>query len=362
MSSSSVHDPCSDTSPVDALKKLTFSEEMLTDRKEDKGESTSDNDPDMTLSTRPVQAISTLPEPKCYWELLPFELREFIFSELHCSPDDYSASSHWTSPFTWQGSTSPFMKALRTLPKSYDHALQWFGREATLSLTGNPWYPTGYRLSALDISEAELNVVQQIDIDATFIVNCTQDLFEEDGKTVVRFEKPTWFTRQFLDLPSVRNVSIALDLDNIDQGYMAVFLTEWPLWLQGFTALAKVTVKIPLWVMDDRGRKMVNGIIGGINRKTGVRGQFVEVEKDKSLRHVHEDAEVWEWEAVDGKFMDWTQELGREYKYRQCRDSRRDFQFFDDITHTELGFEDGSFFLENWHYCWPPYEGRCDEQ
>jgi hypothetical protein len=91
---------------------------------------------------------------------------------------------------------------------------------------------------------------------------------------------------------------------------MCVFVTEFPFWLEGFKGLSKLTVEIPVvrWIIEtNRHSGVVHSMMNRIRKKVGIQGQFVEMVGEKWF----EDAEVWVWEATNGRLMDWSQDLGR---------------------------------------------------
>lgn len=123
------------------------------------------------------------------------------------------------------------------------------------------------------------------------------------------------------------------------------FITEFPFWLQAFDKLESVTVAI-LFIEDifdeDLQLKLLEALMHRIYKKTGVKGQFIRQELTRQnlgwMKHWHtfedendiqplEDldwqvryprlvrgnVDIWTWKAADGKFMDWSQDLGWEW-------------------------------------------------
>lgn len=102
-------------------------------------------------------------QPKCYWDIIPFEIREQIFTDYFESDRHWS----WEEPrFDGIGKVPAIVEGLRRLPVAYSHALQWFARTATILLSGSPW-GTSLFLSDLDFNETELAAVQRVCIDLT---------------------------------------------------------------------------------------------------------------------------------------------------------------------------------------------------
>jgi hypothetical protein len=93
------------------------------------------------------------------WEKLPFETRDHIFKEV----DKFSDRGfHY---FWWNGVMVPLIIALRSLPISYQHALQWFAKERFYF---SPKYPSPER-PMLDLAKAELAVINAASVDLRYV-------------------------------------------------------------------------------------------------------------------------------------------------------------------------------------------------
>ncbi|KAH7390269.1 hypothetical protein BKA64DRAFT_119296 [Cadophora sp. MPI-SDFR-AT-0126] len=127
------------------------------------------------------------------------------------------------------------------------------------------------------------------------------------------FQKPKFMTTPLRSATNLREVYLEFDLDNsVNQCYMSPFITQWPLWLEGCTALSVVTVEIPIasWMVTSESRKRnLDGLVKRIAQKVGVQGQFIEQIGER----FHEYREVWKWEAPAGTVMNWAQDIGREW-------------------------------------------------
>jgi len=87
------------------------------------------------------------------WEILPFDMREAIFAEIH-------ESTPAEPYFTWRGSMPALIIALRPLKLSYGHVMRWFERaNPCLVVTRH----TGYDIS--DMNQRELNLIKEMSID-----------------------------------------------------------------------------------------------------------------------------------------------------------------------------------------------------
>jgi len=107
---------------------------------------------------------------------------------------------------------------------------------------------------------------------------------------------------------------VNLDI-GVDKGDMVRFITEFPFWLEGCTALTRLTVEIPVasWIFhsnnggDLRRTAIVKGMMRRFNEKIGVQGEYVET-VDGTWS---ETADIWKWEAGHRQTMNWAQDFGR---------------------------------------------------
>ena len=165
-----------------------------------------------------------------------------------------------------------------------------------------------------------------------------------------KFIRPTWFTSSFVHATNICEVTLRLDLHNLMYFNDKMgFILEFPFWLQGFKALKKVKVEIPIcFESKPRHYKIMHMMTERLSAKLGVKGVMVDqLGPQYNLR-----AEVWVWEVAEGeKLMDWTQELGRAWR-RLSREPREHWAgFFPWNLHAykgELGMENGGFVIENW--------------
>jgi hypothetical protein len=93
------------------------------------------------------------------WELCPYELRDQIFDALD--------KCHWQPYFGWDsdGCPPPFLVAVRSLPLSYEHALQRFA-QCSSQIHMHLW--TSHDLT--DMVQAELNVIEKVDLELRSVV------------------------------------------------------------------------------------------------------------------------------------------------------------------------------------------------
>lgn len=133
-------------------------------RNENDDKKTPESQHQMTLPTS-KDIKSEVKTSKCYWEVLPFELREQIFSEF-----EENKWGRW-----WNNGPTAIVKALRTLPISYSHILQWFARHAVANLTDDPWQLTGLYFKDMDVNEVELKSIQYISIDPRYNIHYSHD-------------------------------------------------------------------------------------------------------------------------------------------------------------------------------------------
>ena len=133
---------------------------------------------------------------------------------------------------------------------------------------------------------------------------------------------------------------------------MWLFIAEFPFWLEGFTALSKLTVEIPttrlpVKIVEYNGN--VRTIMKRIKKKVGVRGRIVQVSLDESRSWSSNGygligKQLWVFEAQNGALMDWSKgdgkvrpnPVGRWFK------GYWDEVFFEDHSF-RLGMENGQF-------------------
>jgi len=132
-------------------------------------------------------------------------------------------------------------------------------------------------------------------------------------------KKPNIFTDFLQSATNLREVHLRIDLDNsVNQFHVAPFITQWPLWLEGCTALSAVMVDIPIasWMVRSQIRdRNLDVLVRRIAQKVGVNGQYVKQIGDR----FHEERERWVWEAPAGKVVNGAQIIGREWHHVRSR-------------------------------------------
>ncbi|KAE8454585.1 hypothetical protein EG329_000208 [Mollisiaceae sp. DMI_Dod_QoI] len=262
------------------------------------------------------------------WEDLPFEIRDQIFSEVNkCLGYPY---------FHWDTSMPQLVVALRTLPKSYEHVLQWFAKQNSRVFLC-PRYPSP-SYTILDMSKVELSVIKTMAIDLSKLVGNAS--YRPD-------EKPTFFTKHFLDMTNLHSIELFFDLRNeVHVSDQEDFITQFPFWLQGCKRLSEVRVEIPTYGLNNPWRRnLIEGIVKRIFRKTSVLGQLVEMVR-YGFNYESGEAELWSWKSAPGRYMDWTQELGWKCKHRCSVVELPPWNFYEESCGLE--FRDGMFIVEWW--------------
>lgn len=138
---------------------------------------------------------------------------------------------------------------------------------------------------------------------------------EDDSKVFEHeFQKPEWFTGQFLRAMNIRRVRLYLDYDNNPVAHRDIcrWLTQFPFWLEGFKRLSKLIVDVPISFEVDgpRLQRIRDALMARVLRKVGVQGKCVRISPRR-----RESVEIWSWEAADGQLMDWSQSLGTIWKH-----------------------------------------------
>jgi hypothetical protein len=122
------------------------------------------------------------------------------------------------------------------------------------------------------------------------------------------------------------------------------FIMETPYWLEGCKGLSKLTLHIPVtpWAIDWQiHAKLVHGIFKRLMEKIGVLGKLVE--KGDNI------SDVWVWEALPGRLMNFAQDLKRQWRYprKGLSLTLRRWDLFDD-NGEYLKERDCRFVLEDW--------------
>lgn len=172
------------------------------------------------------------------------------------------------------------------------------------------------------------------------------------------FLKPTIFTQEFKLLPDLREVHLNLYHQLVGPTeHTCAFVTEWPFWLQGCPQLSTVVVaipkRVPTWHRSHHGnlliRKLLKAVVKRVSNKLGVQGVDV---SEKCSGNFGLYCEIWQWEAEEGTFMDWTQELGWSASFEE---KLRHYNFFDDKSEGNLKFLGGTFVLRKFEH-WPKFD------
>lgn len=180
----------------------------------------------------------------------------------------------------------------------------------------------------------------------SLIVNNNQ--YRSDGH-----RKRTFFTKYFLDMTSLRRVDIFFDFDlcRVYRSDKEDFITEFPLWLQGCKQLSHVKVEIPISGLDNPKRSiLIQGVVRRALKRTGVLGKRVEEDyyglNNPQWGNHPRDCEIWEWKAAEGKFMDWSQEIGWKCFKRPSVFVPPPWTFWTELCGLE--FVDGVFVVKMW--------------
>ncbi|KAG4412073.1 hypothetical protein IFR04_014786 [Cadophora malorum] len=170
--------------------------------------------------------------------------------------------------FYWEGKMPALVIALRPLKISDGHVLEW-------------WY--GYDLS--DWEPIELSLIKTLEVELSDLAGYMNDVYNEETHSWEwGLKKPNLFTDFLQSATNLREVHLRIDLDNsVNQFHVAPFITQWPLWLEGCTALSAV-----MYV-----------------KQIGDRFQ--------------EERERWVWEAPAGKVVNGAQIIGREWHHVRSR-------------------------------------------
>lgn len=170
-------------------------------------------------------------------------------------------------------------------------------------------------------------------------------------------ERPTFFTNHFLDMISLRSVYLFFDFNNqVWASDMEDFITQFPFWLQGCKQLSEVKVETPIYGLNNPWRNnLMQGILRRAFKYTGVRGEFVEmVSSGPDYGSPYCEAEMWTWKAAEGRYMDWSQEIGWKCNKRCSVVVPPAWNFWDEWCGLE--FRDREFMVEWWENPNPAYE------
>lgn len=149
-------------------------------------------------------------------------------------------------------------------------------------------------------------------------------------------------------MPNVRQVY----LTDLSYGSERLF-KYFPLWLRGFKALERVTVKPTDSTVSDqpptgdsREEKMFADMMHRISRNTGVLGVVTSRYELSDYFQSH----VWEWRANAGSTMDWRHKgIARRFRPERTWWKNDNLQLGSKDTHAMLGFENNMFSLQDWH-------------
>ncbi|KAL2062386.1 hypothetical protein VTL71DRAFT_6652 [Oculimacula yallundae] len=308
---------------------------------------------DTTGVAHPTEANNKITTDVPYvfpWETMPYEIRERIFAEANKNP--------FPNQVSWRGKMSALVIALRPLPLSYSHVLEWLAHfSGHIFMHPNTWY--GNDLS--DWNATELRLIKSLDMDLWYLtLHCSVKFLDSsdinlihDEKTqtwIPGFQKPTFMTSILAKATNLREVHLAIDLnERTSFTGAAQYITQWPLWLEGCSSLSSLTVEIPLpsstSIYSPDWDRNFNGLLKRIAQKVGVHGQPIKEIGDP----YYERREVWAWVAPAGTLMNWSQDIGREWHEPRDRASwvvnKKLSSIFDQLLDARLEERDGAFFL-----------------
>jgi hypothetical protein len=165
------------------------------------------------------------------------------------------------------------------------------------------------------------------------------------------FQRPEWFTSQFLLAENIRKVHLSLNLHcSMSDASIAHFIPEFPFWLQGFKLLSEVTVQIPVLhrrIDGSRHQRIVNAAMDRILRKVGVQGQRLATK----YSGLGTSVEIWVWKACPGQTMNWSQNLGTiwkrppEYYNQDWWKDETPWDLLNLRSHFQLRMEGGQFVI-----------------
>jgi hypothetical protein len=119
--------------------------------------------------------------------------------------------------------------------------------------------------------------------------------------------------------------SVYLDFRHFDEHDLMHWLTEFPFCLEGFKSLTRLTINVPesVWELDHHQySRIVEGMMTHVSQRVGVRGEVAHKARQKwaGPSRIYQDENVkWIWEAFPGQLMDWSQQLGRVWKFPRAR-------------------------------------------
>ncbi|KAF8858815.1 hypothetical protein BDZ45DRAFT_802213 [Acephala macrosclerotiorum] len=297
------------------------------------------------------------------WDKCPYEIRELIFAELDNNGKRDNGRSYFRWNYNGRGEIPPLVVALRSFPSSHDHALQWFRKcnfDGFLMMDSK----TGYDLGTANLEELSVFTSIQITLETPncitnpdYISTRDRNFGSRDDLITRPLEKVTKFAGQFLHAHNIKRVYLSLNDWFIHPQDLVYFITEFPLWLQGFRYVKSVSLyvpRIPNLVSDDLRREVLVALLNKIDEKIGVMGEHYtpedkefkynpagyveppwdeeeeeEKSEDEGSENEHEVGEEggagidenevklvsgkmehWYWEVDDGQVMDWSQDLG----------------------------------------------------
>ncbi|KUJ09369.1 uncharacterized protein LY89DRAFT_676167 [Mollisia scopiformis] len=267
---------------------------------------------------------------------LPPEIRDQIFANLN---ESTKYCKFLRKPyFLWDRRLPPLVVALRSLPRSHDHALQWVAKE-TLRKCYEPKYPShGRRMPGSKLNKAELASIIGIGVDMSLIVN------DPDYRSI---DKPAFFHEWLLRMPNLRSVHLYFNFANeVHTSDTEDFLTQFSFWLESCNQLSEVKIELPVYGLSYHKREsLLQGILRRVFKQTGVQAKFIEmVHDDYNGACEYTDAELWHWTAPEGQYMDWTQEIGWKCTKRCSAAKDPTWNFF--LEFCRLDFEDERFVIK----------------
>jgi hypothetical protein len=137
---------------------------------------------------------------------------------------------------------------------------------------------------------------------------------QQDDEYATRLRQ--WFIAPFQLATNLRVVSLYFHTVHNPHGFLdskarrTYFITEFPFWLEGCKALFKLTGDIPVYrkhIDAAKRSERLGSLVRRITEKVGVEGRLARSWGFKG----HVEMERWVWEAPEGRFMDWAQDIGK---------------------------------------------------
>lgn len=156
------------------------------------------------------------------WEKCPYEVRDMIFAGVDIRDFSY---------FRWYGTIPALVVALRGLPTSYEHVLQWFRYRNTVIFLNSI---CGYSLNELKARELQMLTSLRICLEYNSSEHPTPQLAGSAERSISRpLGIIDLFTKPLLAAVNIRSVTLGVNAC----GYTGCqfkdqlhFITEFPFW------------------------------------------------------------------------------------------------------------------------------------